>query len=301
MKSFVSSFRVLCLVVGLLVACRRSDAFCPRVAETRLSSTRRFASSETPYQVRIEYCTGCRWHLRGFWTAQELLSTFRDDRALGAVTVIPSTDRVGRFVVTATTADDTTVLWDRQAQEGFPEMKELKQLVRNHINPDRYLGHSDSTERREQQGDAPTEETILDLSQPAPELVDTSLTPSDIDNVPTPHVTISYCTGCNWFLRATYLAQELVSTFGEEIHAISLLPCRPPAPGGTFVVSVDKDTVWDRTAHGRFPETKELKQLVRNLLNPDRNLGHIDGKKGPDVEDMDDEEAANARKFFGVM
>ena len=278
-------------------------------------SSNNLSNRESSYQITIEYCTGCKWGLRGFWTAQELLSTFRDDRSLGAVTVIPSATP-GRFAVSAqqisanNAFNDKTVLWDRHEADGFPEMKQLKQLVRDQINPERYLGHSDSTERKGENKPVESKEnTVLDFSENPPEVVDTTVSPANIQGVPTPHVTITYCTGCNWLLRAAYVAQELVSTFSDEIHAISLLPSRPPAKGGAFVVMVDEEIVWDRKEQGRFPETKELKQLVRNVLNPSRDLGHID--HNPDspssdsptspFEDMDDEEAAEARRFFGVM
>ena len=39
---------------------------------------------------------------------------------------------------------------------------------------------------------------------------------------------------------------------------------------------VDGDTIWSRTAAGRFPAMKELKQLVRDRVAPERSLGHSD-------------------------
>ncbi|UZJ56115.1 hypothetical protein CBS101457_005435 [Exobasidium rhododendri] len=35
------------------------------------------------------------------------------------------------------------LLWDRKIQAGFPELKELKQLIRDEIAPSHKLGHSD--------------------------------------------------------------------------------------------------------------------------------------------------------------
>ncbi len=86
--------------------------------------------------VKIEYCPGCRWLLRAGWTAQELLTTFEAD--LESVSLKPS-EVGGRFMVTV----ERTVVWDRKAEGRFPEMKELKQRVRDEIAPDRDLGHSD--------------------------------------------------------------------------------------------------------------------------------------------------------------
>ena len=91
--------------------------------------------------VKIEYCTGCRWLLRASWTAQELLTTFESE--LASVTLKPA-EVAGAFIVTL----DQEMIWDRKAKGGFPEMKELKQLIRDQISPERYLGHSDSEERQ---------------------------------------------------------------------------------------------------------------------------------------------------------
>ena len=32
-----------------------------------------------------------------------------------------------------------------------------------------------------------------------------------------PEIVITYCTQCQWLLRAAWLAQELLSTFGEDL------------------------------------------------------------------------------------
>ena len=86
--------------------------------------------------VEIEYCPGCRWLLRAGWTAQELLTTFEQE--LGSVTLRPA-ETSGRFAVWL----DGQLVWDRKAEGGFPEMKQLKQRIRDRIAPQRDLGHSD--------------------------------------------------------------------------------------------------------------------------------------------------------------
>jgi len=90
--------------------------------------------------------------------------------------------------------------------------------------------------------------------------------------MPSPRVEIEYCTQCRWVLRAGWMAQELLVTFGVEIGEVALLP----GTGGVFEVRVDGDTVWSRKAEGRFPEMKELKQRVRDRIAPDMDLGHSD-------------------------
>ncbi len=86
--------------------------------------------------VSIQYCSQCQWLLRSAWLAQELLSTFSMD--LGEVRLIPGTGGIFQIDV------DGHVVWERKADGGFPEAKLLKQRVRDRVNPDRDLGHSDA-------------------------------------------------------------------------------------------------------------------------------------------------------------
>ncbi len=71
------------------------------------------------------------------------------------------------------------------------------------------------------------------------------------------------------------MAQELLTTFAEELGSVTLVP---DCTGGVFEVRVDDTLVWSRKEKGRFPEIKELKQLVRDVVAPDRDLGHSDAK-----------------------
>ncbi len=91
-----------------------------------------------------------------------------------------------------------------------------------------------------------------------------------------PRIAITYCSQCNWMLRAAWMAQELLTTFGPDLGEIALIP----GTGGIFVVTVDGSTVWDRKDDGGFPEAKVLKQRVRDLVWPERDLGHSDRKPG---------------------
>ena len=85
-----------------------------------------------------------------------------------------------------------------------------------------------------------------------------------------PVITIEYCTQCRWLLRAAYFAQELLTTFEAEVDGITLVPGK----GGVFEVRLGKEVLWSREQEGRFPETKELKQRVRDRIAPEKNLGH---------------------------
>jgi selenoprotein W-related protein len=88
-----------------------------------------------------------------------------------------------------------------------------------------------------------------------------------------PAIEITYCRLCGWGLRAGWMAQELLTTFAEEIGSVTL---SPDATGGVFEVRVQGEVVWSRKERGRFPEITELKRLVRDRVAPGRSLGHTD-------------------------
>lgn len=85
-------------------------------------------------------------------------------------------------------------------------------------------------------------------------------------------VTITYCTQCNWLLRAAWMAQELLSTFPTEVRGLSLIP----GTGGVFRITAGPVEVWNRATDGGFPEITELKRRVRDQIAPQRGLGHAD-------------------------
>lgn len=87
-----------------------------------------------------------------------------------------------------------------------------------------------------------------------------------------PCVEIKFCTGCRWQARATWMAQELLNTFGEELGAVSLIP----GTGGVYEVRVNGTMIWSRIEDGGFPQPKTLKQRVRDQIDPERSLGHVD-------------------------
>lgn len=89
-----------------------------------------------------------------------------------------------------------------------------------------------------------------------------------------PVVSIEYCRQCRWLLRAAWFAQELLTTFEDELGGVTLVP----GTGDVFVVRVDGDVVWSRKDEGRFPEITELKQRVRDRAAPDKTLGHSEKK-----------------------
>jgi selenoprotein W-related protein len=92
------------------------------------------------------------------------------------------------------------------------------------------------------------------------------------DEIMTPRLEIEYCTQCRWLLRAAWLAQELLTTFAKELGEVALVP----GANGIFEVRLGDETVFSRRQQGRFPEAKELKQLVRDRIAPEKHLGHSD-------------------------
>lgn len=61
-------------------------------------------------------------------------------------------------------------------------------------------------------------------------------------------------------------------TFEEQLGELALVP----SPGGTFTILLDGEEIFSRKQTGRFPESKELKQLIRDKIDPDMSLGHSD-------------------------
>ncbi|MEP7239523.1 MAG: SelT/SelW/SelH family protein [Devosia sp.] len=87
-----------------------------------------------------------------------------------------------------------------------------------------------------------------------------------------PTLAVTYCTQCNWLLRAAWTAQELLQTFGLDLGEVALIP----GTGGIFEVRLDGELIWDRKRDGGFPDVRQLKQLVRDRIDPGRDLGHTD-------------------------
>jgi len=88
-----------------------------------------------------------------------------------------------------------------------------------------------------------------------------------------PTITIVYCTRCKWLTRASWMTQELLTTFEEELGQVNL---RPNQEGGVFDIYAEEDLIFSRREESRFPEITELKRLIRDRFFPERDLGHIE-------------------------
>ena len=69
------------------------------------------------------------------------------------------------------------------------------------------------------------------------------------------------------------MAQELLDTFGDALHSLSL---NPSEQSGTFQIYIDQELIWDRRLDEGFPQIKDLKRRVRDMIAPERELGHLD-------------------------
>ncbi|MCZ6577460.1 MAG: SelT/SelW/SelH family protein [Acidiferrobacterales bacterium] len=85
-----------------------------------------------------------------------------------------------------------------------------------------------------------------------------------------PRIEIEYCTECRFILRAAWMAQELLMTFPTEVGEVALIPGR----GGAFEIRLEGETLHTRTATHAFPESKQIKQMVRDRIATGMSLGH---------------------------
>ena len=91
-------------------------------------------------------------------------------------------------------------------------------------------------------------------------------------NVNENKVIIKYCTQCRWLMRAGWMAQELLTTFENELDEVSL----KPGHDGIFIIEVNGIRIFNRAESKRFPQLKETKQKIRDLICPEKKLGHSD-------------------------
>ena len=69
-------------------------------------------------------------------------------------------------------------------------------------------------------------------------------------------------------------------------------------------MTCDETMLWDREEQGHFPQPKELKQMIQDKVAPSKELGHSDTtttKQVKGVDTLDDKDAENMRKYFGVL
>ncbi len=85
-----------------------------------------------------------------------------------------------------------------------------------------------------------------------------------------PRVEITYCTQCRFLLRAAWLAQELLSSFENELGEVALRP----GSGGIFEVRLDGEVIASNRESKQMPDPALVKRLIRDRVAPERQIGH---------------------------
>ncbi len=83
-------------------------------------------------------------------------------------------------------------------------------------------------------------------------------------------VEITYCRRCRFMLRAAWLAQELLTTFEDDLSEVAI----KPGSGGIFEVTLDGEVIATNRDKQPMPETGDVKRAVRDRVAPDKRVGH---------------------------
>lgn len=77
-------------------------------------------------------------------------------------------------------------------------------------------------------------------------------------------------------MEIAYAAAEQSLSSPSTSSDAQTSPAQPSAAASQASVTMQHRVLWDRKTNGGFPETKELKRRVRDVIEPERNLGHVD-------------------------
>ena len=86
-------------------------------------------------------------------------------------------------------------------------------------------------------------------------------------------ITVEYCAKCRFMMRSAWIAQELLQTFEGDIDEASLRPSLVP---GIWRIYANGQQIWDRKIERGLPELKDLKRRIRDVIAPDKDLGHAE-------------------------
>ena len=86
------------------------------------------------------------------------------------------------------------------------------------------------------------------------------------------YIEIKFCPKCKWLSRATWISQELLSTYESDLSSVTLVP----SESGVFDITCNKSVIFSRKEENGFIDVAIIKQRIRNLIDPDRSLGHVD-------------------------
>ncbi|KAK0547058.1 hypothetical protein OC846_003645 [Tilletia horrida] len=129
----------------------------------------------------------------------------------------------------------------------------------------------------------PSDESKASTSKSAPPTL-----PTEPPIPPTPAIIIEYC---DRIPKAEAkgkdgVAVEPAAPSPAGLRSVTIIPRTGEDEGGIFRVWITVDEqgeskssmLWDRKSEGRFPEPKELKQKIRDIIAPAQSLGHSDKK-----------------------
>jgi selenoprotein W-related protein len=85
-----------------------------------------------------------------------------------------------------------------------------------------------------------------------------------------PRLEISYCRKCRFLLRASWMAQELLTTFQDELGEVAIVP----GSGGILEIKLDGDVIATNRDGAAMPDPVAIKRAVRDRIAPDRRIGH---------------------------
>ncbi len=85
-----------------------------------------------------------------------------------------------------------------------------------------------------------------------------------------PRIEITYCTKCRFLLRAAWMAEELLTTFGEDLGEVAIVP----GGGGIFEVTLGGEVIATNRETKQMPDPADVKRAVRDRIAPDRKIGH---------------------------
>ena len=86
------------------------------------------------------------------------------------------------------------------------------------------------------------------------------------------YIEIKFCPKCKWLSRATWISQELLSTFDSDLSSVTLVP----SESGVFDITFNQSLIFTRKEENGFIDVAVIKQRIRDLIDPDRSLGHVD-------------------------
>ena len=85
-----------------------------------------------------------------------------------------------------------------------------------------------------------------------------------------PRIEITYCTKCRFLLRASWMAQELLTTFGADLGEVAIVP----GSGGIFEVTLGGEVIATNRETKEMPEPADVKRAIRDCIDPGRKIGH---------------------------